>query len=115
MKPTLFSIGSLTVTSFGLFIALSFVVGIFVVWKIAKSYDLEVEKVIDLVLLTFFGGLVGARILFVVLNWPIYTSLEKILLINRYDYQSTNCSHHTFHHKYHHSNLQLHLHCNKHH
>lgn len=66
MFPILFSIGNLSVSSFGVFLALGFLFGVFLVWRLARAWDLDEEKVLDLLLLTFIGGLLGARIYFVI-------------------------------------------------
>lgn len=84
MLPVLFALGSLSISSFGFFLSLGFVIAVFIIWRLAVSYDLEQEKTLDLILLSFFGGIFGARIYFVLLNWELYGSVDKILLINRY-------------------------------
>lgn len=84
MYPILFSIGSLTVTSFGLFLSLAFFAAVFVVWRLGKTYDLNENKILDLIILTFLGGLIGARVYFVFFNWGLFGDLSKTILINRY-------------------------------
>lgn len=83
MFPTL-SIGSLSVPSFGIFLALGFLLGIFLVWRLARAWDLDEEKVLDLTLLTFVGGLFGARVYFAILN-PYYfiKSPLNLIMINK--------------------------------
>lgn len=84
MLPILFSIGGVSVSSFGLFLALGFLVAVFVAWRIAKAYDLNEGKILDLAILTFFGGIIFARILYVILNWPIFEDFSRIFHINLY-------------------------------
>ncbi len=85
MLPVLFSFGPLSVSSFGFFLALAFLFATFLVWRIARAWDLDEEKILDLVLLTFFGGLIGARIFFVSLNIEFFsTDLTKAILITKY-------------------------------
>lgn len=84
MKPILFTVGSLSITSFGFFLAISFLASIFIIWKLAKIYDINEEKVLDLALVSFVGGLLGARVFFILLNLEIFDTIEKIFLINRY-------------------------------
>ena len=85
MFPILFSIGKIPVSSFGLFLALAFLLATFLVWRLARAWDLNEEKILDLVLLTFFGSLIGARIFFVSLNFDYFApSLSRILLITSY-------------------------------
>lgn len=62
MFPVLFSIDKISVSSFGVFLALGFMFGVFLVWRLSRAWDLDEEKMLDLTLLTFLGGLLGARI-----------------------------------------------------
>ena len=85
MLPVLISIGPLAISSFGFFLALAFLYGSFLVWRLARAWDLPEEKVLDLILLTFFGGLIGARLFFVSLNLDFFSqNLLAILLITKY-------------------------------
>lgn len=65
MFPILFSIGKIPVSSYGVFLALGFLIGVFLIWRLSRAWDLDKEKVLDLSLLTFLGGLIGARLYFV--------------------------------------------------
>lgn len=84
MQPVLFTIGSIPISSFGLFLALALLLAIFVTWRIARIYDIDEEKIIDLSLLSFFGGLISARAFYVALHWPLLGDFTKAVLINRY-------------------------------
>ena len=84
MLPVLFSIGKIPVSSFGVFLALGFLVGIFLIWRLSRAWDLDEEKILDLILLTFLGGLIGARIYFVLENINLFAgSALKIILIQK--------------------------------
>lgn len=92
MFPVLFSIGNFSVSTFGIFLALSFLYAIFLVWRLARAWELDEERVLDLTLVTFMGGLIGARLYYVVTN-PSFFGIEnpafgfdflKILLIHKY-------------------------------
>lgn len=84
MLPVLFSIANVAVSSFGVFLALAFLFGVFLIWRLSRAWDLPEERILDLTLLSFVGGLLGARIFFVAENFQAFASLEKILLINKY-------------------------------
>lgn len=84
MHPVLLSIGKVTISSFGLFIVLGAAVSIYIAWKISRFYDLDEEKVVDISLLSFFGGILGARAYEVLLNPTTYDNLEKIVFLNLY-------------------------------
>lgn len=85
MWPVLFSIGRISVSSFGFFLALAFLFATFLIWRLARAWDLDEEKILDLVLLTFFGSLLGARLFFILLNFSFFAdNLLKIILVTRY-------------------------------
>lgn len=82
MFPVLFSIGNFNASSFGVFLALGFLFGIFLIWRLCRAWDLDEEKALDLTLLTFAGGLIGARIyyMFEHLEYFIQSPLNLILI-----------------------------------
>lgn len=84
MLPVLFSFGSISISSFGLFLALGFIYGTFLVWRLARAWELNEEKVLDLTLLTFFGGLIGSRVYFIIENFEVFDSFSKMVLITKY-------------------------------
>ncbi len=58
--------------------------GIFLVWRLARAWDLDEEKILDLTLLTLIGGFVGARIYFVIGHLQDFVSSPlNIILINK--------------------------------
>lgn len=85
MFPVLFSIGTLSVSSYGVFLAAGFLLAIFLVWRLSRAWDLDEEKILDLTLLTFLGGLIGARLYFAIEHLQFFASSPlKIILINKY-------------------------------
>lgn len=85
MFPVLFSIGNISVSSFGVFLALGFLLTLLLVWRLARAWDLDEEKILDLTLLTFVGGLIGARVYFALEHWQFFfTSPLKLILIMKY-------------------------------
>ncbi len=81
MVPVLFSIGSFTVSSYGVFLALGIGFGIFLVWRLCRAWDLDEEKSLDLMLLTFIGGFLGARIYYALLNLQLFVSSPLNLVL----------------------------------
>lgn len=71
MLPVI-SIGPFSISSFGVFLAAGFLFGVFLVWRLARAWDINEERVLDLTLLTFFGGLIGARIYFILENFEYF-------------------------------------------
>ncbi|MDO8638312.1 MAG: prolipoprotein diacylglyceryl transferase [Candidatus Daviesbacteria bacterium] len=86
MYPVLFHFGPFTISSFGFFLSLAVLAGVFTSWRLAKAYDLNEEKIIDLAIFTFLGGIIFARIFFIIFNWSYFglDNLSKIFLINLY-------------------------------
>lgn len=82
MYPVLFTIGSLTITSFGLFLLFGILVGLFVIWRLATLYDLNHEKVIDLFLITLFSSLAGARLVFALNHFQLFSNPFALIAIN---------------------------------
>ncbi|MCG2686380.1 prolipoprotein diacylglyceryl transferase, partial [Candidatus Parcubacteria bacterium] len=70
----------MTFYSFGVFLSLAILVGTFLVWRGGKREGFAPEKLLDLVLVSLFGGVVGGRILYVLLNFTRFRySLLTIL------------------------------------
>jgi len=62
MKPILFTIGSLPIGSYGVMVAIGFLVGVYVSYLRARSRDISPKIIIELALLALVSGMVGARI-----------------------------------------------------
>lgn len=85
MLPTIFSIGPITVYSYGLFLAIGFLAATFVIWKKALEANFEEEEIFDAVFLVTLAGLVGARLYYLLLHWPAFKfNLVKWFLVTRY-------------------------------
>lgn len=84
MYPVLFSLGPLSISSFGFFLTIAFLFSIFTLWKLSKAYDINEGKILDLAILAFIGGIIGARIYFIIFNWEAFGSFSKVILLNRY-------------------------------
>ncbi len=84
MKPVILTALGQPVSSFGFFLLLSLFAGAYFIWRIIRSYELDEEQVLDLLLLTFAGGLVGARAYFILSNPSFFDDFSKIFLINKY-------------------------------
>jgi phosphatidylglycerol---prolipoprotein diacylglyceryl transferase len=72
MHRYLLKLGPFTVYSYGAMLALAFVVGtIFAAFR-AQRAGLDKNKIVDLIFYILVSSLLGARILFVALNWKYY-------------------------------------------
>jgi phosphatidylglycerol---prolipoprotein diacylglyceryl transferase len=72
MHPTLFSIGPLTVKTYGLMVALGMFAALQYVLFRAKRAKIPEENMLDLVLYMIVAGLVGGRLAYVLLNFGYY-------------------------------------------
>ena len=70
MYPILFEIGPLTIASFGLMVALGFLSGWFFINKEFKRHGLNEELGSSIVTAAMIGGLVGAKLYFVLFELP---------------------------------------------
>lgn len=84
MLPVLFTINKIPISSFGVLMALGFFVSVFLIWRLTRAWDLDEEKVLDLTILTFLGGLIGARFYFAFSNLNLFSeNLFDIFLFNK--------------------------------
>lgn len=82
MFPILFSIGGFSVSSFAVFITLSFLFGVFIIWRLARAWDFDEEKALDLTILTFMGAVIVSRLYFVSEHLDIFMKAPlNIILI----------------------------------
>ncbi len=77
MFPTILQIGPLVISTTGAFTALGFFFGSFVIWKKGKEEHYEETQLLDGMLLTSLLSLLGARLGFVMSQWP-----EKIKFLD---------------------------------
>ena len=70
MYPTLFQIGGLTITSFGLFMALAFFTAGSVLAHELRRQRQDPDLAWDLVMYAAVGGILGAKLYYMLLRWP---------------------------------------------
>jgi phosphatidylglycerol:prolipoprotein diacylglycerol transferase len=90
MYPILFElpdwlplIGGAAITSFGVFMLLSFLTGGYVLRAVLRRKGEDPEKAWDLVFMAVIGGIVGARIYYLLLNWPRFVEDPMSMLLSR--------------------------------
>ncbi len=72
MYNNLFSIGSITIHSYGVMIAIGFAVAIVMSYIRAKAYGLKKEAIIDIALLAMIFGFLGAKLLYVIVEYKAF-------------------------------------------
>ncbi len=66
MHPEVFKIGGLVIRSYGIMLAISFIIGLLIAQWQAKQRNLSKEIISDLVMIVLFSAVIGARLFFVV-------------------------------------------------
>lgn len=74
MFPVLFKLGSLEIYSYGFFILLGFVVGVFIAVKKAKRAKIHIpfEKIADLFFYSVVSAFIGSRAFFILINLDLF-------------------------------------------
>lgn len=72
MHPIIAKIGPLFIYSYGLMVALGFAVAILLAYREATRFGIDKDRVIDFGIVVLLGGLIGARLFFVLTNITYY-------------------------------------------
>jgi phosphatidylglycerol:prolipoprotein diacylglycerol transferase len=80
MYSTLFEIFGIPIRSYGLMMVIGFALGLWRLIGAARAKDLSVERIYDLALIVLLSGIVGSRIVYVLLN-PATESWPDILAV----------------------------------
>ena len=72
MHPIIARIGPLYVYSYGLMVAVGFAVATLLAYKHADDFGINKERIIDLGIVMLICGIIGARIVYVALNFQYY-------------------------------------------
>lgn len=70
INPIAFKIGPISVHWYGIFMAISFLSGTFYVLKRARERGIDEDFILDLIMLIILSAIVGARLMFVLTNFP---------------------------------------------
>ena len=79
MHYKLFSIGPITIYSYGFMIALGFLAAILLAMYRSKKYEVDGNTVIDLALCCIVGGLLGAKLLYLITDLPNLVHSKNLL------------------------------------
>jgi len=72
MSPILFRLGSFPIYAYGFFLALAFITGLILAVLRARKEGVLFEHVVNLFFYTVLSAILGARILFVLVNFSLY-------------------------------------------
>jgi phosphatidylglycerol:prolipoprotein diacylglycerol transferase len=76
MHPILFQAGPFTLRTYGLMMAVSFLLGLFLARSFNRREGRSDEELMDLAMWIMLGAVVGARILYIVVEWPEFWGPE---------------------------------------
>ena len=72
MYPVLFKLGPLTIHTYGFFVAMGFIVGIFLAKNEAKRSGEDQEKIMDLFFYILIAAIAGSRLFYVAINFELF-------------------------------------------
>jgi phosphatidylglycerol:prolipoprotein diacylglycerol transferase len=72
MFPDLITLGTVTVHTYGLFLALGLFAGLTVAWRIKEREGIGARQVLEMASLTVFAAVIGSRGLYVIMNVSQY-------------------------------------------
>jgi phosphatidylglycerol:prolipoprotein diacylglycerol transferase len=78
--PELFSIGPVTIYSYGVLLAASYLLGLWLAMRRAKRWGLDPNRVLDLGIYIIIAALVGAKLLLLVVDFDQFTRSTADLL-----------------------------------
>ncbi|NLC51223.1 MAG: prolipoprotein diacylglyceryl transferase [Firmicutes bacterium] len=81
MHPVLLKIGPITIYSYGLMLALGFLIALFGLLREAPNFNIREDYIFESVILTIIGSIIGARLGYVLIEWPKF-SVEPWLIFD---------------------------------
>ena len=76
MYPELFSIGPVTLYSYGVLLAVSYLLGLWLAMRRAKAWGLDPSRVLDLGIYIIIAALVGAKLLLLVVDFDQFRGMS---------------------------------------
>ena len=84
MFPIALKIGPVYISSFGVLLALGFILSLFIAYQECKDrVDISVEELFDTILLTSLGALIGARAFFILQHFSEFNNNILLMLLFR--------------------------------
>lgn len=81
MHPTLFSIGTLSLHSYGVMLALSFLAGIYLASRRARKRGVEVQHILDLSVYIIVAAVVGSRLAYIAFHLSDYANILDVFAL----------------------------------
>jgi len=70
MFPDLFSIGPLTIHTYGLFVAIGFTIALLVTIKLGKAEGINPQQIMDIGFVIIIWAIIGSRLMYVFVDFP---------------------------------------------
>jgi phosphatidylglycerol:prolipoprotein diacylglycerol transferase len=84
MYPELFSVGPVTVYSYGVLLAASYLLGLWLAMRRAKRWGLDPNRILDLGIYIIIAALIGAKLLLLIVDFDQFSrSLTDLLSLAR--------------------------------
>ena len=84
MYPELFSIGPITLYSYGVLLAASYLLGLWLAMRRAKAWGIDANRVLDLGIYIIIAALIGAKLLLLIVDFDQFRrSPEELLTLAR--------------------------------
>lgn len=80
MFPYLFKIGAFELRIYSLMYLVAILIAIYFVRKRSRTLGMNPDKIENVVLISFFGGIIGARAYYVLLRWDFYSQYPSEIL-----------------------------------
>ena len=80
MYPELFSLGPITIYSYGVLLAASYLLGLWLAMRRAKRWGLDASRVLDLGIYIIIAALIGAKLLLFLVDFDQFTGSPADLL-----------------------------------
>ncbi|MDZ7836630.1 MAG: prolipoprotein diacylglyceryl transferase family protein [Actinomycetota bacterium] len=74
VDPVAFYIGNLQIRWYGIIIAVGLLLGILAAYMVARYRNRQEEEIINFAPFAVIAGIIGARLLHVIVNWSYYAS-----------------------------------------
>ncbi len=72
MHPILIKLGPITIYSYGVMVAVGFGLATLLIYRCASKFNVNKDMIIDLAIIILIAGMVGARLLYILLNLNYY-------------------------------------------
>ena len=80
MYPELFSLGPITIYSYGVLLAASYLLGLWLAMRRAKRWGLDANRVLDLGIYIIIAALIGAKLLLLIVDFDQFNDSAADLL-----------------------------------